>query len=121
MQKPDFSTKVLSIRTIGEDSTTKLKNGRWEDQCGQLFLVGKSIRTSKADNFWANRTTAVRWDRVTEYMAFDNIAEFERQAGAPSERADGQKVISIQPDCKHEPGELAIESNSEQQLESPTA
>lgn len=105
MSQPDFSSKVLSLRTIGEEGTTKLKHGRWEDQCGQTFLIGQSMR-GKDDRFWANRTIAVRWDRVTEYIAFDNVAEFEREMGAPMESHTGQKVVSLQSETRalsHEP------------------
>lgn len=86
---PDFSGKCISMRLIDEPHSHDLNNPHFEYQGGRLFIIG-TIPEIATDSGWsANQTGGVAWDRVRDYVLFENIDSYT-QAVKKSELASSK-------------------------------
>ena len=74
---PDFSGKVLSFTLIDDEDDRDLVDPRFVMQAGRLFLVGVVPASATGSDWSAGATGAVAWDRVTSYLAFDSIEQYQ--------------------------------------------
>ncbi len=75
---PDFSGKCISI-TIKDDSISHdLYDSHFEMQGGRLFIIGTVPEGSSASNWIANCQYAVAWDRITDYVVFENLESYTK-------------------------------------------
>ena len=65
------------MELIDETHSHDLNNPRFEYQAGRLFIIGK-IPHGATDSGWSdNQTGAVAWDRVRNYMLFDDLESYK--------------------------------------------
>ena len=84
--RPNFSGKCISMMLIDESHSHDLNNPHFEYQGGRLFIIG-TIPEIATDSGWsANKTGGVAWDRVRDYVLFENIDSYT-QAVKKSELA----------------------------------
>ncbi len=75
---PNFSGKCLSLRIIDSESSHDLFDPKFENQAGRLFLVG-TIPSGSSESGWdTNKTGAIAWELVRNYVVFDSLADFTR-------------------------------------------
>jgi len=73
---PDFTGKCVSMMLIDETHSHDLNNPHFEYQGGRLFIIG-TIPESATDSGWSgNQIGAVAWDRVRDYVLFENIETY---------------------------------------------
>ena len=73
---PDFSGKCVSFALQDEDSCNDLSNPRFEYQGNRLFVVGTIPKGATTSNWAVNCQAAIAWERVTDYIVFDNEQAF---------------------------------------------
>ncbi len=84
---PDFSGKCISMSLHGNQESHDLSDPHFENQGGQLFIVGTIPRRATDSGWSANQIGAVAWSQVRNYVLFENLSEYER-AVAISESYD---------------------------------
>ena len=73
---PDFSGKCISMTLIDEEHSHDLDNPHFEYQGGRLFIIG-TIPEIATDSGWSgNQIGGVAWDRVRDYVLFDNLETY---------------------------------------------
>ncbi|NLF72819.1 MAG: hypothetical protein GX575_27605 [Candidatus Anammoximicrobium sp.] len=72
---PDFSGKLVFVNFAGGGECHQLlADPRFEDQGGQLFLVG-TVPANVMPGF-EGRTVGVSWRAVEQYFVFDSAAQY---------------------------------------------
>lgn len=75
---PDFSGKCLSIILIDDEVNYDLNNPYFELQGGRLFIVGTVPPGASSSDWAVNSQSAVAWDQVTNYFAFDSLEQWAK-------------------------------------------
>lgn len=73
---PNWSGKCVSMMLIDESHSHDLNDPHFEYQGGRLFVVG-TIPEVATDSGWsANQIGGVAWDRVRDYVLFENVESY---------------------------------------------
>lgn len=73
---PNFSGKCISMMLINESHSHDLNNPHFEYQGGRLFIIGTIPEGASESDWSGNQTGAVAWDRVRDYVLFDNLETY---------------------------------------------
>jgi hypothetical protein len=76
---PDFSGKMVSIHSAGEDAPCLIGDAHFEILGGRLFVVGVVPRGGSAGDWVAGLPTAFAWDKVQDYIIFDSAADYAKR------------------------------------------
>ena len=78
---PDFRTKLVYVRLIGEGYNLAVDRPKWQVQGGRLFLVGTVPPAGSTRDWSLGETTGIAWDQVSDYIIFDSVEHYnERMA-----------------------------------------
>jgi len=78
---PDFKGKCLSISIKDDAFNHDLLNPYLAYQGDRLFIIGTIPKGATDSNWTLGKTGAVAWDRVTEYIEFDDLKDYEKSTG----------------------------------------
>ena len=70
---PDLAGKCISMRIEHSEYCHDLFNPHFEYQGGRLFIVGTIPENSSESGWDDNQTGAVAWERVRNYVLFENL------------------------------------------------
>lgn len=87
---PDFSGKCVSFSMEGEDSCNDLNDPEFENQCGRWFVVGTIPVGATTSDWAANRKGAVAWDKVTDYIVFEDVEDFSAATKVAEKNTNGK-------------------------------
>lgn len=73
---PDFSGKCISLMLIDEKYSHDLNDPHFEYQGGRLFIVGIIPEISTSSGWSGNQIGGVAWDRVRDYVLFQNFESY---------------------------------------------
>ncbi len=73
---PEFTGKCISILLIDESHSHDLNDPHFEYQGGRLFIIGTIPKISTESGWSANQIGGVAWDRVRDYVLFDNLDSY---------------------------------------------
>lgn len=73
---PNFSGKCVSFALIDESACNDISDPQFEYQGGRLFVVGTIPKGATTSDWAAGSIGAVAWDRVTDYIVFENEETF---------------------------------------------
>lgn len=73
---PDFTGKCISLMLIDEIHSHDLNNPHFEYQGGRLFIVGIIPEISTVTGWSGNQIGGVAWDRVRDYVLFQNFESY---------------------------------------------
>ena len=77
---PDFKNKLVYVQLIGDKRfNVMVFNPHWEIQGDELFLVGITPDGGSAKNWSMGITSGIAWNKITDYMVFDSLAEYRKR------------------------------------------
>ena len=85
---PDFSGKCVSFALIDESTCNDINDPQFEYQGGRLFVVGTIPKGATTSDWAAGAQGAVAWDRVTDYIVFENEESYSKATKVSEEHAD---------------------------------
>ena len=90
---PDFSGKILSITIMDDDVSYDLTDPHFEVQGGRLFIIGIVPKGATGSNWSAGATSAVAWERITDYYVFNSLDAYQRatEVSANYQKSDDDK------------------------------
>jgi hypothetical protein len=89
---PDFTSKMVSVLSVGEDTPCLIGDAHFEMQAGRLFLVGIVPRGGSAGDWVAGLPSAVAWDTVQEYIVFDSAEDYVKRVTIYDKKKKSRKA-----------------------------
>jgi hypothetical protein len=75
---PDFTGKLVSVGLVDGEARS-VDCPHWEIQGNKLFLVGTVPRGGSPKDWCIGIKSAIAWDQVTDYLAFDSAAQYRER------------------------------------------
>jgi hypothetical protein len=88
---PDFSGKTVSFTLIDDGAGYDIDNPIFEEHGGRLFVIG-TVPKGATNSGWTNgKTSAILWDRVSNFIVFDSAKDFKRSVDISDAHEDEKK------------------------------
>ncbi|TWT51470.1 hypothetical protein Pla22_42480 [Rubripirellula amarantea] len=86
---PEFADKIVGFYCGTAQYSVAIVSPRPVLQAGRLFLTG-STAPREPSGWDDGLVTAIAWDTVSSYAVFDDLDDYMRRMGTPSERASAK-------------------------------